>query len=143
MLKENFVFSFRNTIEVRAFTSLDRKYFEESVNLMVIGMAKLESEIQVALERCTTRDEREEEWKSSENSIRQEAHRLGEEMKKKMEKFFETSEDRATLDQWKENVMNRIVELKENQESEVNKTCKATFNFLQNQQDVEKKEARL
>ena len=62
ILKENFIYSFRNTIEVRAFTSLDRKYFDVSVNLMVMGMAELERKIQVALSRCETRKERQEKW---------------------------------------------------------------------------------
>ena len=75
MLKENFIFSFRNTIEVRAYTSLDRKYFEESVNFMANGMAEVERKIQVALSSCTTRDEREQKWELSKRGIREQACR--------------------------------------------------------------------
>ena len=139
MLKENFIFSFRNTIEVRAYTSLDRKYFEESVNLMVIGMAELERKIQVALSRCTTRDEREEKWAVSKRQIREEAEALGKKMEIEMKIFFETSEDKATLEQWKENVMYKIVQSKENQLMTVTKNCLAAFRYWQNRQDVEEK----
>jgi hypothetical protein len=139
MLKENFIFSFRNTIEVRAYTSLDRKYFEESVNLMVIGMAELERKIQVALSRCPTRDEREEKWTVSKRQIREEAEKLREKMEIEMKVFFETSEDKATLEQWKENVMNKIEQFKENQLEVVTKNCLAAFNYWQNRQDVDEK----
>ena len=139
MLKENFIFSFRNTIEVRAYTSLDRKYFEESVNLMVIGMAELERKIQVALSRCPTRDEREKKWTVSKRQIREEAEKLREKMEIEMKVFFETSEDKATLEQWKENVMNKIEQFKENQLEVVTKNCLAAFNYWQNRQDVDEK----
>ena len=139
MLKENFIFSFRNTIEVRAYTSLDRKYFEESVNLMVIGMAELERKIQVTLSRCTTRDERQEKWTLSRRQIREEAEKLREKMAIEMKVFFETSEDKATLEQWKENVMNKIIQFKENQQMMVTTNCLAAFRYWQNRQDVEEK----
>ena len=137
MLQENFIFSFRNTIEVRAYTSLDRKYFEESVNLMVIGMGELERKIQVALTRCSTRDEREKQWEVSKKQIREEAEALREKMEVQMKVFFETSEDKATLEQWKENIMNKIEQLKENQLTSITSNCSATFHYLQNRQDVE------
>ena len=110
MLKENFIFSFRNTIEVRAYTSLDKldkKYFKESVNFMVMGMAEVERKIQVALSRWTTRDEREQKWEMGKREIREQAEKLRMTMEKEMKIFFETSEDKATLEQWEENVMNK------------------------------------
>ena len=137
MLKENFIFSFRNTIEVRAYTSLDRKYFKESVNFMVMGMAEVERKIQVALSRWSTRDEREQKWELSKREIREQAEKLGMTMEKEMKIFFETSEDKATLEQWKENVMNKIVQFKENQLMAVTQNCQASFEYWQNQQDAE------
>ena len=138
MLKENFIFSFRNTIEVRAYTSLDRKYFEESVNYMVMGMADVERKVQVALSRCTTRDERGKKWEMSKRQICEQAEKLEIEMKKEMKIFFETSEDKVTLEQWKENVMNKIVQFKENQLMAVTKNCQESFRYWQNRwQDVE------
>ena len=139
MLRENFIFSFRNTIEVRAYTSLDRKLFEESVNLMVIGMGELERRILVALKRCTTRHEREEKWKESKIQIREEAEELSRKMEIEMKVFFETSEDKATLEQWTENVMNKIAQFKENQLIAINRNMLATFHYLQDRQDVEEK----
>ena len=142
MLMENFIFSFRNTIEVRAYTSLDRKYFEESVNLMVMGMAEVERKIQVALGRCTTRDERKKKWEVSKRQIHEEAEELRKKMEIEMKVFFETSEDKATLEQWKENVMNKIVQFKDNQQRAVSMNCRATYDYLQNRQDVEEKKQK-
>ena len=139
MLKENFIFSFRNTIEVRAYTSLDRKYFEVSVNLMVIGMAELERKIQISLSRSTTREERENIWRVSKMQIREKAEALKKKLEDAMQHFFETNEDKATLEQWRENVMNRIVQHKENQVNEVTRNCSATFHYLQDRQDVDEK----
>ena len=139
MQKENFIFSFRNTIEVRAYTSLDRKLFEESVNLMVTGMAELERKIQVALRRCTTRDERKKKWDASKRQIREESEELRRKMEIEMKVFFETSEDKTTLEQWKGNVMNKILQFKENQQIAVTRNCAATFSYLQDRQDVEEK----
>ena len=137
MLKENFIFSFRNTIEVRAYTSLERKYFEESVNFMVMGMAEVERKIQVALSRCTTRDDRERKWQLSKREIREQAEKLRRDMEKEMKMFFETNEDKATLEQWKESMMNKIVQFKENQLMAVMQNCQASFQYWQNRQDVE------
>ena len=139
MQKENFIFSFRNTIEVRAYTSLDRKYFEEYVSLMVIGMAELDRRIQVALSRCTTRDERIKKWAASKRQIREEAEEVRRKMEISMKIFFETSEDKVTLEQWKENVMNKIGQSMENQQMTVTNNCLAAFNYWQNRQDVEEK----
>ena len=139
ILKENFIFSFRNTIKVRAYTSLDRKYFEESVNFIIIGMAEVERKIQVALSRCTTRDEREQKWEISKRKIREQAEELRMKMEQEMKIFFETSEDKPILEQWRESVMNKIAQFKENQLMTVVQNCQASFQYWQSRQDVEEK----
>ncbi|XP_046850911.1 interferon-induced very large GTPase 1-like isoform X2 [Xenia sp. Carnegie-2017] len=142
MLKENFIFSFRNVIEVRAFTSLDKKYFEEYVKNLVNGMAEVERKVQVDLKRCTTREERYEQWIQSKLNIRKEAEDLKKKMENSMKSFFESSEDSSTLEQWKENIMNRILQYKENHQMTVMKSCEATFNHLQQRQEVEEKKLK-
>ena len=139
MLKENFIFCFRNTIEVRAYTSLDRKHFQVFVKLMVIGMKQLEKKIQVALKRCTTRDERKEKWEEIQKEIQQRAEKIKEDMQKEIETFIETNEDKAILEEWREFVNNRITQQKEMQVLALINICRATFSYLQNQQDVEEK----
>ena len=139
MLKENFIFSFRNTIEVRAYTSLDRKHFQVFVNLMVIGMKQLEKQIQVALRRCTTRDERKQKWEKNQKEIHERAEKIKEKMQKEIATFIETNEDKAILEEWREFVNNRITQRKEMQVLALINICRATFSYLQNQQDVEEK----
>ena len=138
ILRENFIFSFRNTIEVRAFTSLDQKFFEESVKTMVTEMAELEKTTMVSLMRCPA-DTRDAIWEVQIMQIREKAEALSKEMEKEMEVFFETNEDKATLEQWRENIMLKIGFLKESQEAEVKKNCQATFNYLQSRQEIDKK----
>ncbi|XP_046850913.1 interferon-induced very large GTPase 1-like isoform X2 [Xenia sp. Carnegie-2017] len=142
MLKENFIFNFRNVIEVRAFTSLDKKYFEEFVKNLVNGMAEVERKVQVDLKRCTTRKERSEQWRKSKINIRKRAEDLKKKMKNSMKSFFEGSEDSSTLEQWKENIMSRILQHKENHQMTVIKSCEATFNHLQQRQEVEEKKQK-
>ena len=100
-------------------------------------MKQLENEIQVALKRCTTRDERKQKWEKNEKEIRERAEKLKEEMQKEMETFFQINEDKAILQQWREYVMNKITQQKEMQELALMHICLATFRYLQNQQDVE------
>ena len=138
ILRENFIFSFRNTIEVRAYTSLDQKYFEESVKTMVTGMTELEKKIQVSLMRSSA-DAREDIWAVSRMEIQEKAEELGRKMEKAMEDFFETNEDKATLEQWKENIMNKIKNLKDCQIMEVMRNCQATFNYWQSRREVDRK----
>ena len=137
ILRENFIFSFRNTIEVRAFTSLDQKYFEESVKIMV-GMTGLEKRIQVSLMRSSA-DAREANWLKDKPKIREKAEELGSKMEKSMEDFFETNEDKTTLEQWKENIMNKIKYLKDCQIMEVERNCQAAFRYWQSRQEVDRK----
>ncbi|XP_046849925.1 uncharacterized protein LOC124443517 [Xenia sp. Carnegie-2017] len=137
MLKENFIFSFRNVIEIRAYASLDKKLFKESVKLLVNGMAEIERSIERDLKRCTTRQERKGCWISSKSRIIEKAEELKTKMEKEMQTFFESSEDKSTLEQWKEDVMVKIKTYKRNQEASVIENCEATFHHLQQQQDVE------
>ena len=136
MLKENFIFSFRNTIEIRAYRSLDRKLFEQSVSVMAKGMAELERKIEVAVNKCTTRDEFKTARENSIKDIRDEAEALAKKMENAMEVFFETDEDKATLEQWRQNTVNRIKQQKENQVIEVKRNCTATFHHWENRQKL-------
>ncbi|XP_046850916.1 interferon-induced very large GTPase 1-like isoform X2 [Xenia sp. Carnegie-2017] len=142
MLKENFIFNFRNVIEVRAFISLEKKYFEEYVKILLNGMAEVERKVQVELKRCTRRNERYEHWMRSKYDILKLADDLKKEMEISMKNFFESSEDSSTLEQWKENIMNRILQHKENYQMTVMKKCEAIFNHLQQRQEIEEKKQK-
>ena len=137
IMRENFIFSFRNTIEVRAFTSLDQKYFEESVKIMV-GMTELEKRINVSLMRSSA-EAREAIWLVGKAEIREKAEELGSRMERAMGDFFETNEDKTTLEQWKENIMNKIKYLKDCQIMEVERNCQAAFHYWQSRQEVDRK----
>ena len=135
ILRENFIFSFRNTIEVRAYTSLDQKYFEESMKI-TFEMTELDKRIQVSLMRSSA-DAREAIWSVSKVEIREKAEELGSKMERAMEDFFETNEDKTTLEQWKENFMNKVNYLKDCQIMEVKRNCQAAFHYWQSRQEVD------
>lgn len=136
ILRENFIFSFRNTIEVRAFTSLDQKFFEESVKIMVTKMAELEKTTSVSLMRSPA-DARKDIWEVQKLLIHETAEEMSGKMEKEMEVFFETNEDKATLEQWRENIMIKIRQLKESQEAEVKNRCQADFDYWQSRQEID------
>ncbi|XP_046850914.1 interferon-induced very large GTPase 1-like [Xenia sp. Carnegie-2017] len=139
MLKENVIFSFRNVIEIRVYASLGKKIFKESVEIMVNGMAEIERSIERDLKRCTTREKRKRCWMSSKKRIFAKAEQLKTKMEKEMQTFFQSSEDKSTLEQWKKGVMDKIKRYKRNQEASVIENSEATFHHLQQQQDVEER----
>ncbi|XP_028415078.1 interferon-induced very large GTPase 1-like [Dendronephthya gigantea] len=111
-------------------TIIDLMYSEER-------MSEFQTNVEVALKRCSTKTQREEEWKKKEKEIREEGQRLAEKMKEAMNEFFKTNQDKETLEQWKENVMNRIEAEKETQVRQIHNDCFSTFEYLQSLQDVE------
>ena len=90
---------------------------------MVVGMM-------IALGRCTTRDERKKKWEESRRQIQEEAEKLRGKMEIEMKVFFKTSEDKVTLEQWKGNVRNKIVQSNENQKRTVSMNCLATYDYF-------------
>ena len=139
MQKENFIFSFRNTIEVRAYKSLDRKYFDEFVNLLVNGLAQLDRKIEILIKRCGTLNELEATRCSCTEDVHKEGEALGKAMENAMQEFFKTNEDKATLDQWRENVMNRIKQDKEIQVRQIKENLEANYHHWQNRKKVNEK----
>ncbi|XP_028414179.1 interferon-induced very large GTPase 1-like [Dendronephthya gigantea] len=135
ILKENFIFSLRKSIETSARMSLDRKYLEESIAVMMTGMAELEHEIVVSLKRCSTENEREAKWADGQKEISKVAEELERTLLEAMNDFLETSEHTNTLKQWKSDVQTKVKEEKEIRISKVTKNCSSTFKHLQSVQD--------
>ena len=136
ILRENFIFNFRNTIEIRAYTSLDEKFLEESVKTIVTEMAAMEKEISVALKRSSPQS-REEVWIKYKMQIPDKAETQAEKMRSNMTQFFENHEYKATLETWRENTMIRIDQLKLNHKSEVERNCRRIFRHLKNREEID------
>jgi hypothetical protein len=138
MLKENFIFSFRNVLEVRAYTTLDRKYFGEFVSILVTGMTELETETQLTLKRCETQVERVQIWdEMKEKEIPKKAKEISKKFEEAMVSFFKTDPDRIILEQWRKGWMMKIPDDIKTQKSGVIEHCQATFDHLQSLQQVE------
>ncbi|XP_028403249.1 interferon-induced very large GTPase 1-like [Dendronephthya gigantea] len=138
--QEHFIFSLRNTIESRARRALENEYLEKSVSCLVTGMAELKEEIDVALRRCSTPVQLEKEWAEHRNAINRKAEELGTKMEEAMDVFFETSEDRATLDKWRGEISEEIKKKKENQVKEVEDNCSKTLLYLKRLHVIKKKQ---
>lgn len=54
-------------------------------------------------------------WMKSKRRIIEKADELKEEMEQAMETYFENSEDRSTLEQWRKDVSRKILRYKRNQ----------------------------
>lgn len=138
ILREDFIFSFRNTKEVRAKTSLDQKFFKESVKTITSEMTMLEMDITSALKNCRP-EHRRELWQLKKSKIAANAEALAMRMKEEMVGFFDTNEDKATLEQWRVNTMNKIENLKRIRATEVENNCKTIYDHLQNRQEIDTK----
>ena len=77
---------------------------------------------------------------SCENDISNKAQELEIEMKKAIHEFIESSQDKLTLEQWREDVKGKIINYRDYQEMSVRESCKATFNHLKQRQDVDDKQ---
>ena len=138
ILREDFIFSFRNTKEVRAKTSLDKKFFKESVKMITSEMSVMEMEITSALKNCRPENRR-QLWQRKKQEITTKAEELGARMKEEMAEFFDSNQDKATLEQWRVNTMNKIENLKRIQAYEVENNCKTVYDHLQNRQEIDRK----
>ncbi|XP_028414180.1 interferon-induced very large GTPase 1-like [Dendronephthya gigantea] len=138
ILTEEFTFTMRNIIEIRASKSLDEKLSHEIANIIVIGMKKLEKGIKETLVGCKTREDRIKEWEKTqvEEKIQVEAKKLKDDVKESMNEFFKTNEDREYLAERKPEVMKAIERQADKEESQVFKNCQLTFNRLQDSQEV-------
>ncbi|XP_073687781.1 interferon-induced very large GTPase 1-like [Garra rufa] len=106
LLNEQFVFSFRNSVEISAYRKLETKYSKWSWSLRS-AMLDIENKLYNEIEN-------EAIYEVEENDLQKELLKTSEEVKKSMSEFFEKDTDAALLSQWKTSSEVKIKELQEN-----------------------------
>ncbi|XP_051569317.1 LOW QUALITY PROTEIN: interferon-induced very large GTPase 1-like [Myxocyprinus asiaticus] len=127
LLNERFVFSFRNSLEIRAYRKLETEYSKWTWSLRS-AMLEIESILHNNLENEVLH-------KVEETDLQKELKEKGEEVKNSMSEFFEKDIDADVVIQWKASFEIKIKELQEN----IVRDTKRKLNEILQQRDVKKK----
>ena len=109
LLHENFVFSFRNTLETRVYSSLEKEYVQWALDFRN-RMIKQERRARTRIKNAKIEDLAHLESELL-KSLPEDAHEIHNELEGKLVKFFEDSEDREMLAQWQAETQNRLKRL--------------------------------
>ncbi|KAL0199090.1 hypothetical protein M9458_007630, partial [Cirrhinus mrigala] len=127
LLNEQFVFSFRNSLEISAYRKLETEYSKWSWRLRSVVMetkSKLHNKI-----------ENEAIHEVEETDLQKELKETSAEVKKSMSEFFDKDKDKDILIQWKASFEIKIKELQEN----IVKETKKKLNEILQKRDLKKK----
>nr|XP_055043536.1 interferon-induced very large GTPase 1-like [Misgurnus anguillicaudatus] len=127
LLNEQFVFSFRNSLEIAAYRRIETEYSKWSWSLRS-AMMEIENKLH-------NRIENEAVHEVKETDLQRELHEKSEEVKKTMSEFFEKDRDAEILNQWKTSFEIKIKELQEN----IVRETKKKLNQVLQQRDMKKK----
>ncbi|KAI2644727.1 Interferon-induced very large GTPase 1 [Labeo rohita] len=127
LLKERFVFSFRNSLEVAAYRKLETEYSKWSWRLRS-AMLEIENKLHNKIEN-------EAIYEVEENDIQKELKETSEDVKKSMSEIFDKDKDKDILIQWKTSFEIKIKELQEN----IVRETKRKLNEILQQRDLKKK----
>ncbi|XDV12228.1 hypothetical protein PO909_000940, partial [Leuciscus waleckii] len=106
LLNEQFVFSFRNSLEVSAYRKLETEYSKWSWSLR---SSMMETEI-----KLHNQIENEAIYNVEETDLKKELKKTSKELEKSMSEFFEKDKDKDILIQWKASFEIKIKDLEEN-----------------------------
>ncbi|XP_065125136.1 interferon-induced very large GTPase 1-like [Paramisgurnus dabryanus] len=126
LLNEQFVFSFRNTLEITTYRRIETEYSKWSWSLRS-AMLDIENKLH-------NRIENEAVHEVEDSDLQRELYEKSEEVKKSMSDFFEKDEDEGILNQWKASFEIKIKELQEN----IVRETKKKLNKVLQQRDLKK-----
>ncbi|XDV12281.1 hypothetical protein PO909_000987 [Leuciscus waleckii] len=106
LLNEQFVFSFRNSLEIAAYRKLETEYSKWSWSLRS-AMKETENKLHNQIENEAIHE-------VEETDLQKELKKTSEEVEKSMSAFFEKDKDKDILIQWKTSFEIKIKELQEN-----------------------------
>ncbi|XP_056589456.1 interferon-induced very large GTPase 1, partial [Triplophysa dalaica] len=127
LLNEQFVFSFKNSLEIATYRKIETEYSKWSWSLRS-AMLEVENKLH-------NRIENEAVQKVEESDLHAELQAKSAEVKKTMSEFFEKDGDAGILNQWRTSFEIKIKELQENIKRETNKK----LNQVLQQRDMKKK----
>jgi len=126
ILHENFIFSFKNTLEITAYNQLDAKYAEwswEFQKRMLEWQNGANHRIQSA--RIDSLDNLKG---SLMGEISEQGKQIHAHLKDEMKKFFESNEQQEILAQWQRRTELRLDELRKEHETDATEQCKVRIN---------------
>ncbi|XP_017210382.1 interferon-induced very large GTPase 1 isoform X2 [Danio rerio] len=126
LLNEQFVFSFRNSLEISAYRKLETEYSKWSWSLRS-AMMEIENKLQNKIENEAIHE-------VVETDLERELKETSEEVEKSMTEYFDRDPDADILIQWK---MTFEIKIKDVQENIVKET-KRKLNYIHQQQDMKK-----
>lgn len=109
LLHEKFVFSFRNTLETRVYSSLEKEYIQWALDFRN-RMLKQEREARIRIKNAEIKDLQNLESELL-KTLSEDAHTIHEELEKQLVNFFEENDDREMLAQWQAETQNRLKRL--------------------------------
>ncbi|KAG9330267.1 hypothetical protein JZ751_025949 [Albula glossodonta] len=134
LLQENFVFSFKNTVELLVYSSLEQKYGDWSWKLRNHSLSlqtKLEKKIGSDLiQDVTTAD------------LTEEVYKVYSPLKTEIEKYFSEDKNKETLIKWKANIETRFNSLKDELINGTMKKCKELLTSKKNRSELDQRKAK-
>ncbi|KAA0706567.1 Interferon-induced very large GTPase 1 [Triplophysa tibetana] len=127
LLNEQFVFSFKNSLEIATYRKIETEYSRWNWSLRS-AMLEIETKLH-------NRIENEVVHKVEESDLKRELQEKSEEVKKTMTEFFEKDRYAGIMNQWKASFENKIKNLQENIVRETRKK----LNHVLQQRDLKKK----
>nr|XP_055043535.1 interferon-induced very large GTPase 1-like [Misgurnus anguillicaudatus] len=127
LLNEQFVFSFRNSLEISTYRRIETEYSKWSWSLRS-AMLEIENKLH-------NRIENEAVCEVEETDLQRELNEKSKKVKKSMSEFFEKDRDARILNQWKTSFEIKIKELQEN----IVRETKKKLNQVLQQREMKKK----
>ncbi|XP_030641480.1 interferon-induced very large GTPase 1-like [Chanos chanos] len=134
LLQENFVFSFKNTVEMMVYSSLESKYGDWSWHLRKFSLSlqtKLENQIASNLIQNVTFAD-----------LMKKYDKVYEPLKTEIEKYFKEDKNKETLIKWKTNIDKRFESLKSELIDGTLKKCKELLTSKQNRSELDKRKTQ-
>ena len=123
VIQENFVFSFKNTLEVSAYNELNHECAQWS-RMLQNRMLEWENTTKNKMNcNCKTTDQIKEEKDTCLKEAEQKLTETHKEILEKMESFLNSSDHSETLSRWKNDSEKRIKELHDESKKQANKYC--------------------
>ncbi|XP_041471828.1 interferon-induced very large GTPase 1-like [Lytechinus variegatus] len=107
VLADDFVFSFRNSLEVKAYNSLQSQYYTLEWELEN-ELKSWSHAAEITLRRCETIESLEESYRSLNFEILKVLTEKAEELKKRLNDYFENGDLQDIIVQWRESKLNQM-----------------------------------
>ena len=120
ILRENFVFSFKNSEEIKAFSQLDRSYTQLCWSMNDVSL-RLQIFCQNKLQSVEGKELVQEQQNILREKIISDLHNSCYSLKEKLEKYFDKHENRNILEQWRERYRINLESFRQDEQTKVMK----------------------